>query len=77
MIDGEQHNHHCALTCAGRNWWIVRKREVLIDLARPLGNFGVEAATVDTKDVDWNAYCKAARAWDERRGSGEPARFDA
>lgn len=60
-----QHNHHCRLSFHGRDWFIYRIRHRrFIDV---ILNTHCAVMTIDTIDVDWDAYCEAARAWDERR----------
>lgn len=65
----EQHDFHCRLTFMGYNWWIVRVRpRHLVDVWRPVG-FGhcYTVATIDIADVDFDAYCEMAAAWDAAR----------
>lgn len=68
----DQHNHHCMLTFAGFDWWIIRCSANCISVMRqgPKPCVGVATlimADIDTRQVDWDAYCSAAVTWDERR----------
>lgn len=71
----EQQNHHCLVTFAGFDWCIVGCRRHEIIAARPnlIGTSfgwvvsGAIISSIDTRNVDWDAYAETARAWDERR----------
>jgi len=62
----EQHNHHCLVTFMGIDWRIWRVRRHLIDCAQLDHPFGY-IVTIDIADVDFDAYCTAAAAWDDAR----------
>lgn len=69
----EQHDHHCVLTFEGFNWRIgacARDRVMVYRSTRypeTVGRWVV--ATINTQNVDWNAYCEAAATWDMRRSA--------
>ncbi len=62
-----QLNHHCILSFGGQNWAITRLRPGLIDVMQRIDRNTVITNVVDTRGVDWDAYCETARIWDERR----------
>lgn len=62
-----QQNHHCILSFGGQNWAITRVRPGLIDVMQRIDRNTVLTNVIDTRGVDWDAYCETARIWDERR----------
>jgi hypothetical protein len=60
----EQHNHHCALSFSGYNWWILWCAKNRIGVARRINSSTVLTTVIDTSEVDWEAYCTTAVAWD-------------
>jgi hypothetical protein len=66
----EQHNHHCLLTFMGSNWRIWRVRKHLIDVVHPFVHPSLDEdvhVTIDTADVDFEAYATAVAAWESAR----------
>lgn len=56
----EQHDDHCKLFAAGKIWNIVAVRPGMIKVRRIENRYIIVFAKIDTSEVDWNGYCKAA-----------------
>lgn len=56
----KQQNHHCLITAAGRDWWIVKAIPGHLKLTRHIEGGYLESVWMDTAKVDWTAYTKDA-----------------
>lgn len=61
------HNWHCLITAGGIDWRIVGCSKNRIFVRSWIPTTSPVIVTIDTTNMDWDAYCTTAARWDYER----------